>query len=112
MNSQLERQTTRAASQMTTTGFIGKDGTKDNLMQQDAEINENHHIKSTFKPIDQSQSGQATDRQDNLSPVKVSDTVHEINLRSTVAMDNEPQHFLQVFQGSIVVTTDDYLRRQ
>lgn len=47
-----------------------------------------------------------------MSPVKVSDTVHEINLRSTVAMDNEPQHFLQVFQGSIVVTTDDYLRRK
>jgi hypothetical protein len=33
MNSQLERQTVRAASQMTTTGsFMGKDGAKDNLV--------------------------------------------------------------------------------
>jgi len=56
-------------------------------------LNENHHLKSTFKPIDQSQSSGAEsnmERISNIDPVKVSDTIHEINLRSIVAMDNEP----------------------
>lgn len=51
------------------------------------------------------------ERISNLSPVKHSEVTHEINLRSIVAMDNEPQHFLQVFQGSLAVTTDEYLQR-
>ena len=27
-------------------------------------------------------------------------------------MDNEPQHFLQVFQGAVAVTTEEYLTRK
>lgn len=38
-------------------------------------------------------------------------SIHQINLFATIAMDNEPQHFLQMFQGTLAVTTDDYLQR-
>ena len=47
----------------------------------------------------------------NLEAVKKDETITEINLRSLVAMDMEPMHFLQAFQGSIIVTTNDYMTR-
>ena len=52
-------------------------------------------------------------RQGVLDPLRksVSDT-HIISLISSVTMDSEPQHFLQHLQGSLCVTTDDYLRRE
>ena len=63
-------------------------------MQETNEVNENHHLKSTFKPIDLSTGDSTKERISNLNPVKISDTIHEVNLRSIVVMDNEPQHFL------------------
>ena len=34
-----------------------------------------------------------------------------INLRSIILMDNEPLHFLQAFQGNLIIKTNDYLKK-
>ena len=36
----------------------------------------------------------------------------QINLRSLISMDNEPQYLLQAFQGSMIVTTNEYIDRE
>lgn len=36
----------------------------------------------------------------------------QINLRSLVSMDNEPQYMLSAFQGSMIVTTNEYMSRE
>lgn len=76
---------------------MGGLSSSDALIKEDIKpINESHHLKSTFKPIDQSQQANLDsvtldkERISNIDPVKISETVHEINLRSIVAMDNEP----------------------
>ena len=33
-------------------------------------------------------------------------------MRSVVKMDNEPMYLLQAFQGSLIVTTNEYLTRE
>lgn len=47
----------------------------------------------------------------NLEPFRRDDLVTQINLRMLLQMDNEPMTFLQAFQGSLVVTTGDYMKR-
>ena len=74
-------------------------------------------LKYTFRPIDQVQitndaAKLVREHAINLEPVKRDDLVTEINLRSLVQMDNEPMHLLQAFQGSLVVTTNEYLTRE
>ena len=34
-----------------------------------------------------------------------------INLRSIIQMDNEPLHFLQAFQGNLIIKTNDYMKK-
>jgi len=41
----------------------------------------------------------------------VDDDSGAISLKSVVRMDCEPMHFLQAFHGSLVVRTNDYLKR-
>jgi hypothetical protein len=73
----------------------GKIQDSSNLKNTDSE---NTSLKSTFKPISYSQTPKdKVDKKllrkeliDNLSPIKISDVTHEINLRSIVTMDNEP----------------------
>ena len=89
----------RATSQLTNTGVIGLGSGKiqdsSNLKNTDSE---NTSLKSTFKPINYSKTPKdKIDKKllrkeliDNLSPIKISDVTHEINLRSIVTMDNEP----------------------
>lgn len=90
LNSQQNRQAARAASAISNTGFMGQ-GKSDSLKLQDTnEVSDNQHLKSTFKPIDLSPGDSTKDRISNLNPVKISDTIHEVNLRSIVVMDNEP----------------------
>ena len=48
----------------------------------------------------------------NLESVKRDDLVTEVNMRSVVKMDNEPMYLLQAFQGSLIVTTNEYLTRE
>ena len=74
-------------------------------------------LKHTFRPIDQVQltsdaAKLVREHAINLEPVKRDDLVTEINLRSLVQMDNEPMALLQAFQGSLVVTTNEYLTRE
>ena len=74
-------------------------------------------LKYTFRPIDQVQltsdaAKLVREHAINLEPVKRDDLVTEINLRSLVQMDNEPMALLQAFQGSLVVTTNEYLTRE
>lgn len=53
------------------------------------------------------------DRAENLESVKKGETKpYEIALRSLVTMDQEPMHFLQAFQGSLVITTGKYKNRK
>lgn len=47
----------------------------------------------------------------NLESLKRDEHVTEINLRQMVMMDCEPMSFLQAFQGSYIVTTNEYLQR-
>ena len=75
------------------------------------------HNKFVFRPIDQVQ--QTVDPRKlkkeqalNLDPFKRDEHVTEINLRSLVLMDHEPMYFLQAFQGSCIVTTNEYLTRE
>ena len=74
-------------------------------------------LKHTLRPIDQVQ--QTKDRRKllqehgiNLEPLKRDEHITEINLRSMVQMDNEPQYLMQAFQGSLIVTTNEYLTRE
>lgn len=101
-NAQRDRtNASRAASQISNTGIMGGKGSLDALGgHKDKDLSEEWHaLKSTFKPINQSQAISDTimlqkERVSNLNPVKISEVAHEINLRSIVVMDNEPQHFL------------------
>jgi hypothetical protein len=53
------------------------------------------------------------DRAENLESLKKGETKpYEIALRSLVTMDQEPMHFLQAFQGSLVITTGKYKTRK
>ncbi|CDW90641.1 UNKNOWN [Stylonychia lemnae] len=41
----------------------------------------------------------------------VDDDSGAINLRSIIKMDHEPMHFLQAFQGVLIIRTNDYLKK-
>ena len=74
-------------------------------------------LKHTFRPIDQFQVSRdpakmLKEQAINLEAIKRDETVTEINLRSLVAMDTEPMYLLQAFQGSIIVTTNEYMTRE
>ena len=74
-------------------------------------------LKYTFRPIDQVQitsdpAKLIREHGINLEAVKRDDLVTEINMRSLVQMDNEPMSLLQAFQGSLIVTTNEYLTRE
>ena len=73
-------------------------------------------LKHTFKPIEQFQVSKdpvkmLKEQAMNLEAVKKDESITEINLRSLVAMDMEPMCLLQAFQGSIIVTTNEYMTR-
>ena len=75
------------------------------------------HTKYTFRPIDQVQ--QTVDPRKmrrehglNLESLKRDEHMTEVNLRQLVSMDFEPMSFLQAWQGSYIVTTNEYLRRE
>jgi hypothetical protein len=42
----------------------------------------------------------------------ISDNSEVVHMRCIVLQDNEPMHLLQAFQGSLVVKTNDYLKRR
>eukprot|EP00347_Sterkiella_histriomuscorum_P002563 403367666 len=42
---------------------------------------------------------------------QIDDMAGAINMRTIIMMDYEPQHFLQAFQGSMIIRTNDYLKQ-
>ena len=79
---------------------------------------EKKEIKFTFKPISTIEFGDTDGVKslraelENLEPINKGDMTMEINMRSMISMDNEPTYFLQAFQGSMIIRTNDYLSRE
>ena len=95
--------------------LVGNEDAKCAVDERDAVTSKD--LKYTFSPIYQEhitndEEKLVQEQAIKLAPVKRGDLVTEINLRSLVQMDNEPMHLLQAFQGSLVVTTNEYLTRE
>lgn len=90
---------------------IDSDGPRKSMQEQE----ETKEIKHTFRPKS-SMDGKVKYTQraslDNLDPVSKGDITVEVNTRALINMDNEPSYFLQAFQGSLVIRTNEYLQRE
>ena len=88
------------------------DSKKRTSIHEAEEVKELKHTLKPFSAMNDSKNNK-TNRAllDNISPISKGDLTVEINLRSMVNMDNEPSYFMQAFQGSLVVRTNEYLNR-
>jgi hypothetical protein len=88
---------------------FGSGSRRASLVEADLQMKRKH----TFKPMDRhsklNEDEISKERVHNLQPIQNGEKhPNEINLRCMVNMDQEPMHFLQSFEGGIVVTTGAY----